>query len=141
MQYQLSHSSLYHSHFSTALPPFPQVSLMKFASRTGRLEKWKFSDQPTMAHFSASAKACNCKARLSHQDYFASCRSLDTHEISISSSLCLFMHSSPIFPTAEHDVRHLLLCCTQTIPSEYECRGGGGSSPLYPHTQKKLGLA
>ena len=30
------------SHFSTALPPFPQDPLMNFASRTSRLEKWKF---------------------------------------------------------------------------------------------------
>ena len=44
--------------FSTALPPFPRVPLMNAARRTGRLEKWKIGDEPTMADFSASAEAC-----------------------------------------------------------------------------------
>ena len=42
-------------HCSTTSPPLPQVPLINFASRTGRLEKWEFRDCPTLADFSATA--------------------------------------------------------------------------------------
>ena len=56
---QISHFSQSHFPcFSTTSPPFPQIPLMNFASRTRRLEAWEFRDRPTSADFSASADGC-----------------------------------------------------------------------------------
>ena len=52
----MSHFSQSHSsHSPTASPSSPHVPLMKFASRTRRLEKWRISGQPRLADLWAGA--------------------------------------------------------------------------------------